>query len=312
VGRNVRVRIGYNGNPIASGAEYDHLDFTNLTSGQSITSMVSYWGTQGTGADSAYGCFGDTTVKRTGKNSSLRLSIKQGSTGRPGDGAAVTEGDYGFGYNLPAKVNQGGTVRVGAWVRIPTGWSWAPTGGGKFLRLLKCDSGGSPTGRKVETFILNGTWISGPDDEQYGWLHVTEGNDQLEAETKHQADSTVFLQEGVWHWVESYVKCHSDGSLSERRWWVDNILTHEIIGNALKYRNSSGTYSTQTWSGGIPTIETSDGGIDEMMFLTYWNGGAPQDQSFYLSELVISNNNEDASDLATDAFGNKMIGNAHV
>jgi hypothetical protein len=31
-----------------------------------------------------------------------------------------------------------------------------------------------------------------------------------------------------------------------------------------------------------------------------------------VSELVISNNNEDATDLVTDSFGNKMIGKDYL
>ena len=54
-----RVKLGH-GVTIAQGAEYALLDFTNLTSGQSITSLVDFWGVQGTGAYTAYGCFGDT------------------------------------------------------------------------------------------------------------------------------------------------------------------------------------------------------------------------------------------------------------
>lgn len=315
------------GNTISQGSEYLHLNFTNLTSGQSITSMVDEWGTQGTGTfTDRQGCYGDTSVKRTGKNSSLRIEIAARTTGRPGDDPATPEGsgDWGFQKLLPAPVTQGGTIRIGAWVRVPAGYDWgsdqdhgsgwngnAGAGHIKFLRLEKRTSGGVPDGR-VEFYVLNGLIFSDPEPDQVGWYSFVEDVGQVEAETKHKIDTAHIFQDDTWHWIELYVKVHATGALAERRAWIDGVLIHEQLGASFKYRNTSGTYTTQTWSAAIPTLDDSGGDINRLYVFTYWNGGAPQDQSLYLSDIVFSNNNENASDLVTDSFGNKMIGSSHV
>jgi hypothetical protein len=306
--------LSYNGvasqGSLAQGAGYSHLSFTNLSSGQSITPLVSFWGTQGTGAYTGYGCFGDTSVRRPGKSSSLRMTIKAGSTGRPGDGTAVTDGDFGFGRALPAPVAQGGTVRVGAWVRMPSGFNWLTNvGHTKMLRLEKSAGG------KHEVQPLTASWIGGSATAQVGWYPIIEGagNGQVEAETNFQMATDVRLQPDTWHWVEYYVFVTSVAANAVRRFWVDNVLAFEILGNVIRYRNTGGTYTTApTWSKAIPTIDAPGDTINNLLWFTYWNGGSPQDQSFYTSDVVFSNNNETAPDLVTDAFGNKMIGRDHL
>ena len=301
---------GGGGATIASGSQFRHLDFTGLSSGQSITALpgISY-GTQGGGAfaGGTSGCYGDTAVKRAGKSSSLRLSLISGSTGRPVDGADPQEGDFGFIVAMPTPVVDGGDIRFGEWAFFPTGFNFSTNAG--YLKTHRFDTN---SGGKIEYEILCGL-LDGlsPVGDPYGSACFYEAFPQAQSETCRLSDTVT--SRGTWHWIEQYVHVSSVAASSIRRVWLDNtLIVEEVGGNSMKWRNTGGTYTTSSFASPVPTLVNSSENVGAIYLHTYWNGGAPQAQSRYVSNCIISNNNESATDLITDSFGNKMIGNAYI
>lgn len=295
---------------IAAGAQFMDVNFENLANGASITSMVDFWGTQGSGAHSGgtSGCYGDTTTKRPGKTSSLRMSILSGSTGRPGDGAAATEGDFGFIKTFPASVLNGGDIRVGEWCYFPVGFSFHTPSTG-VLKFHRFDQDGYG---RIELEILSGL-LDGlsPVGDSYGWAPFNEAFAQLQSETLYRSSSRIVP--GNWHWVEQYIHVSSTPASAIRRWWIDNVMIGEQVGgNSMTYLDNAGAYQTRSFASPVPTLPSSGSFIPNFYLHTYWNLGSPQNQSRYCSRIIISNNNETASDLVLDSRGNKMIGMSYV
>lgn len=293
-----------------------HYNFTNMANGATLQSVPGAsgftWGSQGSGAyaGGSSGCYGDTSVKRSGKNSSLRMSILSGSTGRPSDGAHPQEGDFGFGTTysnmLGSNPVQGDYVRIGAWLYFPSDFSFLTSSGSlKFLRSYRQGAG------SMELQPMNGLENgSTPVGNQFGWKLIWEGQFVGPENDRYMYTSAV-LPKGEWVWYEEYMYLHSSTSQSIYRATLNDTLIMEHTGTGLKFRNSSGTYTTRTLVTPVANLPSPSSYLSSLLVFTYWNGGAPKNQSVWLSDLVVALN-ADSQFSATDNLGNKIIGTSFV
>lgn len=295
----------------ASFVPRSRLDCDGLADGASVTGRVSFWGTRGTGTNASTGTYGDTSLKLAGRSSSCKLVIQQGSTGRPGDGAATTEGDFGFGLALTpgdaAGIGEGKEVWVGVRIFIPSDFSFSTnTGLLKFLRLdySQPDPNVGTYGR-LDWLATNGLYDGTDANAQVGWCYGNENHPLSQTETVKTGGP--LLHRDQWNWVEVYTKVSTNPAQSDSRLWVNGILTYEVTaGRHVRSRTSAGTYATATWSEEVATLPGTDTTLLHLLLFTYWNGGAPRTQSCNVQDVII---HDVAADLAArDAFGNTMIG----
>jgi len=309
-----------------------------ISNGSANPSALVGWGNQGVASGLGFrdwtgvsGCYGYTgTEKRTGKSSCLELKIAANTAGRPGDGDGTCvidgkQGDYGFYIEPPTLVQEGGDFRLGMWLKYPSGFNNSSNSGLlKTLRVLnRTSTTGDPGVGNGWTDVLMLNSLQGNYNPvrssplQDGWCFSNEASPIAPFSPYNTPNgaftSNLYLDDGAWHWVEQYIHVTSTAASGIRRVWVDNVLVFEYSGANLKYRNTSGTYTTI--SSVTPNQGTLAGGTVAMgrtALHTYYNGGSPVDQSSYCSLLLFSNDNESASDMVTDSFGNRMIGKDYI
>lgn len=284
----------------------NHLDCDGLADGEEVTGIS--WGNRGTGENADTGTYGDTSIKFPGRTSSCKLAIKKGSTGRPGDGADSTEGDFGFFLGLSpdwkTAVGEGEELWVGLRIYFPTDFSFDNNIGVlKFLRLeYKQPDPNKPTYGRVDWMIENGLLHDADRNLQVGWRY----NDENRSHGVDRVGGEIFKLD-QWNWVEIYVKASADPAKSATRLWVNGFMQFEITeGKNVRNRTLAGTYETSTTGKTLPTLPAATTSIDSVMLFTYWNGGAPKTQSCNVQDFVIHNNGADLA--AKDEFGHKMIG----
>ncbi|HQB42920.1 MAG TPA: hypothetical protein PLV85_04910 [Polyangiaceae bacterium] len=279
----------------------NRLNCDGLTDGEAAVGIS--WGNPGKGENADTGTYGDTSIKLPGRTSSCKLAIKKGSTGRPGDGADSTEGDFGFFMGLSPDwktlVGEGEELWVGVRIRFPSSFSfYTNTGFLKFIRLEYVQPDPNhPTYGRVDWLIENGL-----GDAQIGWRYGDEnqdfGLDKLGGE--------LFVLD-EWNWAEVYFKASADPAKSVTRLWVNGFMQYEITeGKNVRNRTSAGTYETSTTKKMLPTLPAATTALESVMLFTYWNGGAPKTQSCNVQDVIIHDNGADLA--AKDEFGNKMIG----
>lgn len=272
--------------------------FNGLTNGQSVTSLVSFWGAFGNG----FGSAADTGLAYGANTSSCKCSIQVGSDGGLGGGTGPN-GCFGFGVDFGGPtVGEGEELWTNVRIFVPNGFSFATNTG--FLKFLRFEQSGS--GGKVEHFVLNGGYdASAAAGTQIGWNLGDENFPLPQPDTARKTQGIIPL--GTWSSVECYIKASATAANCVRRLWLDGVLQFEILaGQNVKYRNQAGTYSTATMSGTEPTLVNAVSHFTDMMFFTYWNGNAPQTQSINVQSIAFHKNS--ATLPYTDSFGNKLIG----
>ena len=173
------------------------------------------------------------------------------------------------------------------WFRVntyfPSGFDYHATGEGlrlKFLRFHTLSAEGNNYG-------YNDIYI---DREGSGraFLYIYEG----EAVWKEVADDSYLPKFDVWETYEFYVKFDSkskdDGGDAVIRFWKDGVLLKEITDR--KTLKDDAAYSPRT------------------LLFTYWNGGAPQTQSMWVDDIVLTT--EQPASL--DSEGNPYIGKSSI
>ena len=307
-----------------------------ISNGTVNGSALVGWGNQGTASGLGFrdwtgvsGCYGDTSSnKRAGKTSCLALKIAANTAGRPGDGDGSCvidgkQGDYGFYIDPVSPVTEGGDYRLGGWVKYPSGFNNSSNSG--MLKTLRLGNwtGGAIDNMAGWTDILMLNSIQGNYNPvrssplQDGWAFGNEASPLLPFTPYNTVNSAfpsnLYMDDGNWHWIEQYVHVTATAANAIRRLWVDNTLVFEYKGANLKYLNTSGTYtSISTVTPNQGTLAGSAIGLGRFAYHTYYNGGSPVDQTSYCSLFLFSNNNESASDMVTDSFGNKIIGNTYI
>jgi hypothetical protein len=292
-------------------------DFNGLSNGQSVVDTVNDPGSVPSkswssvlgsiGYAGGAGVQGSTVVAAPGKTSSCAVSILEGSDGDPSGGdTGVGSGAWGGTIDFPTPIEEGDEFWYGDRIWIPTGYDWNHGSGASkpgFIKHLRVNN--DANGQRLEHHIINGSWDgSASDSTQVGWSLANEFDPKAQEETHKASDKILTL--GAWHWVEFYIYAHSDPAQAIRRLWVDRDLVFERVGANNRWRDENGEYQTETLSSGERSLPNSAAALISTMHGTYYNGYAPQDQTYYIDIIVA--HNVAAEVLDADTFGNKMMG----
>ena len=298
-------KVGYVGGGGGSISALGGVDFNGLTAAQSVTPLVSFWGAYGNG----YGSQGDTAIKYGSNTSSANMSIQSGTTGRPGDGTPVGNGDFGFIESLSDAghaVADGGDLWVYGKMYIPEGFDFTGAGGLglKFIRLTLAGSGG-----KLDIHIgENGSGVNN------AFSISNENYSQFQTDVHRETNRTINL--GAWNDFCFYVSATDDTATTEMRFWLNDQFVMEHVGSGTdivtKWINPSGTLDTATWTpagGGFACLPAPTSSISTMYLFTYWNGNAPRDQSVNVQYM---NYVQSDAGLSIDEYGNKYVNSGQV
>lgn len=182
-------------------------------------------------------------------------------------------------------VYEGGEVWIQFKMYCPSGFSWgaySPAGGRvKFIEFTCNESDHSGNNLFVE---LNSTTSN-------GFTFALTANDEQPSPNTYWNDfgaDSDHPQADTWVKYEAYAKLHHDsvsvGGDARMRFWRDNTL----IGD----------------EDALPTLGDAGGYCRAMKINSYWNGGSPQDQSYWLDDIKIAV----VEPAGRDAAGNPFIG----
>ncbi len=231
-----------------------------------------------------------STKKHSGKQSGS-VSIKKGSDGF---------GKWGGTWKFPSKLKRGDEIWFRTWVYFPTGWSFSCDGcaeGMKFMRIRVSSESGGNAGYHHNYINTNGRlYIGGEVKDSAGntvfstyptWTDPTlRGAAGEDVGSKFPGVAKVSL--GTWHAFEQYIKFDPTPGKGVRRTWYDGKLVFEDT--------STGTmHSSKDFS-------------ENIYMLTYWNNGAPKDQTAFIDDVIITSDKPSNS----DSFGNPYIGTGNV
>lgn len=221
-----------------------------------------------------------------------RINIAAGST-QPGGAAEALVANI-----VPVAGNQ-------VWFRVrtffPVGFNFTATGAGsgnglKFLRI-ETDPIGAHTPAHIDCYLLGGTSTA-----VGGFDFIYEGQQVwMLAQSATSLPSGIVL--GQWQTWEVYYYLSDVAGTAIWRMWRDGTLimdtSRNIPAGLTQIYNLSSGYS-------IPN-DGSIGGPAGFMHVTYWNGGSPATQEWWIDDFTI------ATDLvsvptATDSYGNSYIG----
>lgn len=186
-------------------------------------------------------------------------------------GGSTAFGEWGAIRNLPAKVKEGEELWFRVATYFPTTFNYTANPRLKFLRVHTMSDASANQGY-IDLYILpNGKF--------------SYDNEILNTVT---FDLGAPVQKGKWETYEVYVKFSSVSGQGIFRVWQNGKLIHE----------------NKSWQ----TLRGSSSYSDRVHIFTYWNGGAPQSQSAFVDDVVITTTRPSARDSA----GNYMIGTSPV
>lgn len=200
----------------------------------------------------------------------------------------VNKGEEGFGFwggsfDFPTALKEGQEIWFRVYVMYPTGWDFSCgvcSQGMKFMRIHTASSGGSNEG--YYSTLIKGGLTGGKivvDSEVMGvdfWNNNGSG-------AGLQNRGTAVIRD-KWYAYEQYVKWSSVPGQGIHRVWQDGNLIFEDLKTA--------------------TLRSSTSKSDFIYLYTYWNNGAPQTQTSYVDEVVITSDTPPNR----DAQGNPLIG----
>jgi hypothetical protein len=205
-------------------------------------------------------------------NLSGTVTVNQGETGF---------GQWGGSFNFPTALKEGQEIWFRVYVMYPTGWDFSCGGctqGMKFMRIHTASSGGSNEGY-MDT-LINGDTTGGKimvGNEALGPIFFSNNG----GGTKYRGTAII---RDKWYAYEQYLKWSSVPGQGIYRVWQDGNLIFEDLKTA--------------------TLRSSTSKSDFIYLYTYWNNGAPQTQTSYVDEVVITSDTPPNR----DAQGNPLIG----
>ncbi|MFO1394706.1 MAG: hypothetical protein U1F09_13155 [Steroidobacteraceae bacterium] len=227
-----------------------------------------------------------------------------------GGGSTTTEQAYSGTKSLKLTVNSGQfdvpwlagkpTNRLGQgdeiWARFrtyfPAGYNFSA---GPHLKFFRIDVGSPASGghgAHLDWYIRSGVSPNQADATGVGVF------DFIQEEIQSWLYDTDALPTGIvrgqWQTWNFYYKLHSVASSARIRLWRDNTLLVDT--------NARATLGSSTTVVGCKT----DGNAQGIMVVTYWNGGAPATQSFYLDDFVVATSASPPA--STDSGGRIWIG----
>ena len=206
---------------------------------------------------------------------------------------------YGFARTDMPTMHEGDEVWIQGMFYYPAGWDFGNAGDSNL--------GGSAQRSKFFRWrVYNNADVSLGYNDIYLWKDVSEPNQSRwqfifenqgtgtwafnyssdEAAGRGPAPITG-IPLGEWVKVELYIKFHSDPAQARVRMWVNNVLSFQI--SDMKTLNSSTDYTA------------------EFRYCTYYNGGAPANQSMWTDRWRMCSSVTDTP-TNTDAGGNFFIG----
>jgi len=219
-----------------------------------------------------------SNVQANTGNQSVRLDWLTGD-----DGFSNNRGEI----NFPETVGVGGEMWMRAYFYFEAGWDWgsANTSAGiiKMMRFHKQTSDGGHAGYTS----MMGTSSGAPRGSNEGYQDVS-WIDQNQAgqyiapnDERIGAENDVILGAGQWYSLEIYTKLEVSGGVY--RMWADGQLIAENTDLDIMH----------------------PGGMADFAFImSTWNGGAPQDQTQFIDDFMVTTIRPDNQ----DSNGNYMIG----
>ena len=187
-------------------------------------------------------------------------------------------GEWGGVIQLPKHLVVGDEI----WMRFrtfwPNGFDYNASPALKFMRIHTMDDANNNYGYN--------DWYIKPSSSSDAFYYRYEGEPQ--AQNHSFGSSGDKIKFGTWETYEMNIKLDTvsadRGGKARSKMWKNGKLIGEI---------------TVT-----PTMQQSQGYVDRVHILTYWNGSSPKTQEMYIDDLVIT------SDVPgnTDAAGNHFLG----
>jgi len=190
---------------------------------------------------------------------------------------------------------------------FPTGFDFSAGGGGsgtalKFLRI-ETDPSGSRSPAHIDCYLSGGnaTAVGGFDfiyESGSGWI-LGGSNDS----------STICpsgITRGVFHTFEVYYALSSTNTGVVWRMWRDGSLIFDTTRNIPQAPAQTNLMNLASGYV-IPTI-TSDPSAAGFMNITFWNGTANQNQTWYVDDFTIATDVAGQLPPYFDSFGNRYIG----
>jgi hypothetical protein len=204
------------------------------------------------------------------------VSIKKGQTGY---------GDWGGALTFPSKLKEGDELWMRLYVYFPGGWDFSCgcVQGMKFTRVHVASASGSNEG--YLSSLIKGASTGGKlvMDSEVGGSTFSGNTDR---DLRHEIGAE-FPRDG-WVAIEKYIKFSSVPGRAIFRFWQDgNLIFEDKLTPTL---GSSGSYS------------------DFFYLFTYWNNGAPRNQTAYVDDIVLTNETPSG----VDAHGNHFLGGADI
>lgn len=226
-----------------------------------------------------------TTLKKlSGKQSGSVTSIGGDTTGG--------FGKWGGSWKFDSNLKQGDEIWFRVWVYYPKDFDFSSSSseGMKFMRIHVTKQNGDNDGYH-HNYISEG----GDVGKLYigGGVRGSDGKTIFENKTKAELrgpsnSGIVQITLGQWHAYEQYVRFDSTPGKGIRRTWYDGQLIMEDKQTA--------------------TLGASTSYSDLVYMWTYWNGGAPKNQTAYIDDVIITSDQPSNS----DSLGNRYIGTGNV
>lgn len=218
-----------------------------------------------------------------------------GGSGKSEKCSVVTgQTDWGIAGSLPFRLGLGQEIWVRFRTFFPSGFSFKGLPHLKFMRIDQGDSASGGHGAHIDWYIQNVTGGTPANDSaDVGNFNFIQENwqDWMYADAARPATGIV---RGVWQTWNFYYLLGATPSTSRVRLWRDSTLICDS--NARATLGAVGNFIGSS----------SDGNAQGIMLSTYWNGGAPRDQSAYFDDFEIATSN--APPTATDSGGRIWIG----
>ncbi|MCH2535649.1 MAG: polysaccharide lyase [Bdellovibrionales bacterium] len=202
-----------------------------------------------------------------------KMSIRAGET---------AFGQWGGILNFDSPLTQGDKVWIQFYIYIPSSFIIeTPTNGSlKFIRIRTQTSGGQNGGYNDLQMMDDNTGSNAV------YRYIKEGPGARWTSVAQANQRSMLLPRDRWFKVEVALSFDnvptSDGGKSYFRMWVDDNLI---------------------WNGlDVNTLSRPDDLATALYLFTYWNGGAPQDQSLYIDNIIMTSKVPSNTDNQGHAF----------
>ena len=207
------------------------------------------------------------------------MSILDGETGF---------GNWGCNFNLPTNLVKGDSVHIQFSTMMPSTFDWTSIGEGSHLKYIRVH-----------------TQTSAGGNEGYNDLYID--NEEARAGFDGRIKHITEVFENNWTYLDDEVLVKNVWETFEMRIDFDDVPDDGAgSGRTRLWRNKLGVMTLIMDITDEKTLNSATSECDRVYLFTYWNGGAPQDNTCYMDRFIIET---DLSKLVeTDSGGTKIIG----